>query len=52
LLSDIACAPPTGNATASSPATAAIPKIVLTFIFMNTLLDVQALLARKPFTSG
>ena len=36
-ISDSACAPPVGTATASSPATAARPKIVLTFIFMNTL---------------
>lgn len=36
-ISDNACAPPVGTATASSPATAARPKIVLTFIFMNTL---------------
>lgn len=36
-ISDKACAPPVGTATASSPATAARPSIVLTFIFMSIL---------------
>lgn len=51
-ISDSACAPPVGTVIASRPATAARPKIVLTFIFMNTLLDVQALLTRKPFSQA
>jgi hypothetical protein len=38
-MSDTACARSTGAVTASNPATAASPKIVLTFIFMNFLLD-------------
>ncbi len=36
-ISDSACARSAGAAAASSPATVARPKIVLTFIFMNTL---------------
>lgn len=39
LISDIACARSAGAATASNPATAASPKIVLMFIFMNFSLD-------------
>jgi hypothetical protein len=41
LISDMAAARSAGAATASRPAMAASPKNVLTFIFMNTLLDVQ-----------
>jgi hypothetical protein len=52
LLSDIACAPPVGTAIASRPATAANPNNVLIFIFMNTLLDEQALLMGRSFNQA
>jgi len=42
LINDIACARLAGAATASNPATAASPKIVLMFIFMNFSLDRHA----------
>ncbi len=41
LISDMASARSAGAVTASRPVTAANPNIVLIFIFMNTLLDVQ-----------